>query len=187
MKFMSAIAFSTCAFASATGKEIPDERRNDTKTNRRTAALFAASTRCNCPDSSTDSIESPGCRDKVEDAVEITASASRHATASDAGSLRSPTQSSTPHLRRFHLLARASQADQSSYLFASPREFQANLASQQAGSTNDKNHLNRPRRPKLTPIELQKWGKFCHACLIRRIEIVSSLPNEQVQGESAKL
>ena len=68
--------------------------------NRLIPADFAASTRCSCPVSSTDSIESPACRDRVEDAVEITASTPRQAPANESGSLRSPTHTSTPRLLR---------------------------------------------------------------------------------------
>src|SRR5580658_258652 len=100
VKSSSAIARSTRAFASASGKEIPDWRRNETKTNRLTPAAFAASTRCSCPASSTDSIESPTCRERVEDAVEMTASTPRHAPASKLVSFRSPTNTSTPHPRK---------------------------------------------------------------------------------------
>jgi len=38
------------------------------------------------------SLESPGCRDKVADAVEITASTPAHTARMDSGSLRSPTE-----------------------------------------------------------------------------------------------
>src|ERR1700722_5612057 len=100
VKLSPAIACSTRAFASASGKEIPDGRRNETKTNRLAPAAFAASTRCSCPASSTVSIESPTCRERVEDAVEITASTPRHAPASEPVSFRSPTNTSTPHPRK---------------------------------------------------------------------------------------
>jgi TonB family protein len=46
VKFRSVIACSTCAFASASGEEIPDGRRKETKMNRLIPADFAASTRC---------------------------------------------------------------------------------------------------------------------------------------------
>src|ERR1700733_14812288 len=114
------MAFSTCAFASPSGNEISSEWRNEVKINRLTAAAFAASTRCNCPTWSTDSIESPACRDKVEDAVEITASTPRQATASEPGSFRSPTQTSTPHLRRHSTLS-AELVSRMSPLTFSPR------------------------------------------------------------------
>src|SRR5436305_1909578 len=62
----------------------------------RTPALLAASTRSICPIRSTLSIESPCLRDKVDDAVEMTVRTSRHASASEAGSLRSPNTISAP-------------------------------------------------------------------------------------------
>src|SRR4051812_30141399 len=45
-------------------------------------------------------MESPACRVKVEEAVEMTAFTPRHAAAIDSGSFRSPTHNSAPDLRR---------------------------------------------------------------------------------------
>src|ERR1051326_7992607 len=52
------------------------------------------------PCRSTVSIESPSCRETVDDAVEITALAPRHAAVSDSLSFRSPRTSSAPRLFR---------------------------------------------------------------------------------------
>jgi len=87
--------------------------RNETKTNRSTLQLLAAFTRFNCPAASTDSMESPGWRDDVADAVEIIASTPRQAAATESGSFRSPTHNSTPDACRaailsFELVARTS-------------------------------------------------------------------------------
>src|ERR1035438_5934024 len=100
VKFSALIASSMCAFASASGKERLAGRRNETKTKRSTPAAFDASTRLSCPCSSTDSIESPACRDKVDDAVEMTAFTPLQAPASEPVSFKSPTHSSTPHFSR---------------------------------------------------------------------------------------
>src|ERR1019366_10717318 len=100
VKFRLVTAFSTCSLASLRGNDILGGLRNETKRNRPTLAPFAAFTRFNCPATSTDSIESPGCRVKVEDAVEITAFTPRQAAAIDWGSFRSPTHNSTPDDRR---------------------------------------------------------------------------------------
>src|SRR4051812_7062542 len=113
VKFRPSMAFSTCSFASLSGDDIPGVLRNDTKTNRFTWASLAAFTRFNCPTASTDWIESPGCRVKVDDAVEITPSTPRQAAATDSGSFRSPRHNSTPIDRRvwtlsFELVARTS-------------------------------------------------------------------------------
>src|SRR5215469_10337877 len=96
VKFNSLTAFSTCSFASNRADDIPGALRNETKRNRFTLASRAALTRFNCPTASTESIESPGCRDNVDDAVEITPSTPRQAAASDCGSFKSPTHNSTP-------------------------------------------------------------------------------------------
>src|ERR1035441_7901899 len=100
VKLKSESAASTRIFASARGNEIPAACRNETKTNRLTALAFAPCTRFNCPASSTDSIESPACREKGEDAVEMTVSTPRQAEMSELESFRSPTHSSTPQRRR---------------------------------------------------------------------------------------
>src|ERR1019366_6104511 len=100
VKFRLDTASSTWRLASASGNDMPRGRRNETKTNRATLAALAALTRFSCPAASTDSIESPACREKVEDAVEITASTPRHALLREPGSFRSPTHNSAPHDRR---------------------------------------------------------------------------------------
>src|ERR1035441_1941249 len=94
------MASSTARFASASGYDRPRGRRNETKTNRSMPAALAAFTRFSCPAASTDSIESPACREKVEDAVEITASTPRHALLREPGTFRSPAHNSAPHDRR---------------------------------------------------------------------------------------
>jgi hypothetical protein len=94
------MASSTARFASASGYDRPLGRRNETKTNRPMPAARAAFTRFSCPAASTDSIESPACRERVEDAVEITASTPRHALLREPRSFRSPTHNSAPHDRR---------------------------------------------------------------------------------------
>src|ERR1035438_5996232 len=96
VKFRALIAFSMCAFASPSGKLRLAGRRNETKINRLTPAAFAASTRFSCPCSSTDSIESPACRDKVDEAVEMIAVTPRQAPASELVSFKSATHRSPP-------------------------------------------------------------------------------------------
>src|SRR5688572_13115719 len=96
VKFRVAIACSTAALASPSGEGRAGDLRNETKRNLSTLQLFAAFTRFNCPAASTDSIESPGWRESVEDAVEITESTPRQAVASESGFFRSPTHNSTP-------------------------------------------------------------------------------------------
>src|SRR5438552_12151790 len=113
VKFRLVTAFSTALLASPRGAVIPGVLRNETKRNRPTLAALAAFTRFNCPSASTDSIESPGCRDKVEDAVEITAFTPRQAATIESGSFRSPTHNSAPDDRKasifsFELVARTS-------------------------------------------------------------------------------
>src|SRR5207237_3046297 len=65
-----------------------------------TPADSSASIRFSCPCLSTVSIESPSCRDNVEDAVDTTASAPRHASSRDRRSFRSPGTRSAPMLRK---------------------------------------------------------------------------------------
>src|SRR5689334_5903476 len=105
VKFRLSTASSTCSFASARGKDIPGVLRKDTKRKRLTFAFLAAFTRVSCPSASTDCIESPGCLDKVDDAVEITASTPRQAAAIDSASLRSPVHSSAPDARKLSTLS----------------------------------------------------------------------------------
>src|SRR5271163_1830551 len=97
VKFMLEIASSTMRFASPKGNEKFGGRRNETKTNRGILAALAALTRFSCPAASTDSIESPACRERVDDAVEITASTRLQAATRDSGSFRSPKHNSTPN------------------------------------------------------------------------------------------
>src|SRR6516165_3505477 len=120
VKFNSLMAFSTCSLASDRGDDIPGARRNDTTRNRFALASRAALTRFNCPTASTDSIESPGCRDNVDDAVETTPSTPRQAAAIDCGSFKSPTHNSTPDDRRSSILS-LEAVTRTSALTASPR------------------------------------------------------------------
>src|ERR1019366_4250284 len=105
VKFRVAMAFSTASLASPRGQAMAGDLRNETKTNRSTLQLLAAFTRFNCPAASTDSMESPGWRDDVADAVEITASTPRQAAATESGSFRSPMHNSTPHDCRAAILS----------------------------------------------------------------------------------
>src|ERR1039458_6038518 len=106
VKFRVAIAFSTASFASLSGQAMAGDLRNETKTKRPTLQLLAVFPRFNCPAASTDSMESPGWRDNVAEAVEITASTPRHAAASESESFRSPTHNSTPDDWRAAILSR---------------------------------------------------------------------------------
>jgi len=89
-------AGSTARLAAVNGNWMSRFSRNDTKTNRSTAARLAASTSASWPRWSTVSIESPAWRDNVDDAVEITACTPVHARSSDASSLRSPRPAPRP-------------------------------------------------------------------------------------------
>src|SRR6202048_3340737 len=97
VKFRLAIACSISRFASPSGEDKSGAWRNETKTKRFTSAALAVFTRFSCPAASTDSIESPGCRESVEDAVEITASTSANKFLMEAKSFKSPTDIFTPH------------------------------------------------------------------------------------------
>src|SRR5258708_15601475 len=119
VKFRLVTASSTSLLASPRGNDTGG-LRNETKRNRPTSAAFAAFTRFNCPAASTDSIESPGCCDKVEDTVEITALTPPQAAAIEAASFRSPTYNSAPDDRRASIFSFELDA-RTSALTGSPR------------------------------------------------------------------
>src|SRR4029077_972612 len=99
VKFRPLMEFSTCSLALARGPDMAAVVLNETYRNRFTLASFAALDRFILPAASTDSIESPGCRLKVDVAVEIIPSTPRQAAAIESASFRSPKHSSVPHKR----------------------------------------------------------------------------------------
>src|ERR1700730_15271549 len=105
VKFRLAIACSISRFASPSGEDRSGGCQNETKTNRFTSAALEVFTRFSCPAASTDSIESPGCRESVEDDVEMTASTPVNKFFMDSKSFKSPTHISTPHERRVSTLS----------------------------------------------------------------------------------
>jgi hypothetical protein len=83
--------FCVCQWEGDTGQTAKGDKNEPTDTSG-----FCRFHEVQLSVSSTDSIESPACRERVEDAVEMTAFTPRQAPASESGSLRSPTLTSTP-------------------------------------------------------------------------------------------